>query len=74
VRLTLVAGPVWKLMSTENNHDPLLTMQEAGRYLDVAPRTVRREIARGNLEGTFFGRLVRVRRSALERYIESVTR
>lgn len=56
-------------MVETTNPDPLLSMQQAADYLGTSPPFVRREIARGHLAGTFVGRLVRVRRSALERYI-----
>jgi excisionase family DNA binding protein len=57
-----------------HNPDPLMTLDEAADYLGSSARFVRKQIAQGTLEGTFLGRLVRVRRSALERFIETQTR
>jgi excisionase family DNA binding protein len=45
-------------------------LEQAARYLGVHPRTVNREINRGNLEGYAIGRGFRVKRSELDRYVE----
>lgn len=61
------------MKAVASNDDPLLTLAQAADYLGVSHYFVRREIAAGRLEGTFLGRLVRVRRSALEHYLSSAT-
>jgi excisionase family DNA binding protein len=45
-------------------------LEQAARYLGVHPRTVNREINRGNLEGYAIGRGFRVKRAELDRYLE----
>lgn len=60
-------------MTHSTNDDPLLTLDQAAEYAGVSRTFLRREIAAERLEGTFLGRLVRVRHSALERYLDSVT-
>lgn len=49
--------------------DPLLTLEQTAQYLNVTVRMVRRIIADNRLPAVRVGRHVRVRRSALERYI-----
>lgn len=51
------------------NGDPFLNVDGIAGYLGVSVRFVWHEIARGHLTAVRFGRLVRVRRSELERYI-----
>lgn len=48
----------------------LLTVKETAAMLKVSPLTVRRHIAAGRLGVVRVGRAVRVRREALERFIE----
>jgi len=55
------------------NDDPLWSVDEAADYLGVSPRFIRQRIAAEELACTRLGRLVRVRRSALEDYIQCVT-
>lgn len=56
-----------------HNPDPLMTLAEAADYVGSSASFLRRQIAAGRLEGTFLGRLVRVRRSSLERFIAAQT-
>ncbi len=51
----------------------LLSVDDVAAILSVAPKTVRRMIERGTLLSCRVGRLVRVQRSDLERYIASCT-
>lgn len=53
--------------------DPLrmLSVDDVAEILSVSPRTVRRMIDRGALSACRVGRLVRVQRRDLERYIAS---
>lgn len=51
------------------NPDPVLTLDQAAEYLGLSAVFIRREIARDHLVGTFLGRLVRVRRSDLDAYL-----
>jgi excisionase family DNA binding protein len=52
----------------------LLSVDDASAILSVSSKTVRRMIDRGELPTCRLGRLVRVRRSDLERYIASCAR
>ena len=52
----------------------LLSVDDASAILSVSSKTVRRMIDRGELPTCHLGRLVRVRRSDLERYIASCAR
>lgn len=49
----------------------LLTVQEVAAILHVVPRTVRREIERGNMPAVKIGNAVRIRESALDWYLDS---
>lgn len=49
----------------------LLSVDDAAAILSVSPKTVRRMIDRGELTTCRVGRLVRIRRSDLARYIAS---
>jgi excisionase family DNA binding protein len=48
----------------------LLTLPEATTQLRVAPRTVYREIARGNLPVVRIGKAVRILQDDLDAYVE----
>jgi len=50
-----------------------LSVQDAADYLGVAPITVRRMIARGDLPHARLGRAIRVRVVDLDRYLEART-
>ena len=59
-------------MSPTDNPDPLLTLPEAADYAGVSKYTLRRCIASGDLEAIRVGsQLLRIRRSALERFLDS---
>jgi len=49
--------------------DALLTIREVARYLKVVPMTVYRMIDRGDLKAVKVGRVWRIRREDLERYL-----
>lgn len=51
--------------------DPYLSAASAARYADVSPATVRRWIRSGDLPAVGSGKLLRVRQSDLERFMES---
>ncbi len=55
------------------NDDPLLTIQEVADALGVTLRKARRMIEWNEIEYVKLNRLVRVRRSAVERVIEAGT-
>lgn len=48
----------------------LLTVQETATLLEVSEGTVRRHVAAGRLPAVRVGRLIRIRREAVERFIE----
>jgi len=50
----------------------LLTVQETAQRLKVAPITIRRYIASGRLPAVRIGRQVRVRKEAIEGFIEPI--
>lgn len=52
------------------NADPWLSLKEAGAYVNANPETLRRAIAAGRLAAARCGRLHRVRRSALDAWLE----
>lgn len=45
-------------------------VNEAAQLLSVSPKTVRREIARGNLRAVRVGRFLRIRTAELNAYLE----
>jgi excisionase family DNA binding protein len=49
----------------------LLSVDSAAELLSVSPKTVRRMLTRGTLPHCRLGRLVRIQRADLERYIAS---
>ncbi|WP_395690357.1 helix-turn-helix domain-containing protein [Nocardioides sp.] len=51
-----------------------LTLEDAGKQLEVSAKTVRRLIAAGHLRGTYIGRQVRVRPEDLDAYLDSASR
>ncbi len=51
----------------------LLTVQETAALLKVSDGTVRRHVAAGRLPAVRVGRLIRIRREAVERFLEPVT-
>ncbi len=51
----------------------LLTVQETAALLKVSDGTVRRHAAAARLPGVRVGRLIRIRREAVERFLEPVT-
>lgn len=51
--------------------DEWLSTTEAGRRLGVTPRTIARFIGNGELRGYRFGRVIRIRESDLDEFIES---
>ena len=53
------------------NPDPLFTTADAVTYSGLSERMLRRRIADGTLPVVRFGRSVRIRRSALDRYLET---
>jgi excisionase family DNA binding protein len=53
---------------------PLLSIQQVAELLGCSTRSVRRRIDQGELPAFVDGRLVRVRASDLDRYIEQRTR
>lgn len=60
------------MTTTSNNPDPLLTLSEAAQYAGVSKYTLRRCISSGDLEAIKISpQLLRVRRSALERFLAS---
>lgn len=54
--------------------DPFFNMEEAAKYLGQSKRWVKGQLAEGNLPVTKMGRLVRIRKSHLDRYIEEHTK
>ena len=54
--------------------DQMLTVVEAADYLSVSVSTVRRWLRRGELEHVKLGRVVRIRRTVLERWVRDRTR
>lgn len=50
-----------------------LSVPDAAEYLNVAPITVRRLIARGDLPHARVGRVIRIRLVDLDRYLEGQT-
>lgn len=54
--------------------EPLLTLEEVAKRLKISKFTVKRRIDDGELEGVQVGRFWRVRREALERYIDKQTK
>jgi len=46
--------------------DPLLTIREIAKFLNVSIRTVQRMVKRGDLDAIRVGGQIRVRRSALD--------
>lgn len=50
----------------------LLTVQETAALLKVSDGTVRRQVAAGRLSAVRVGRLIRIRREAVERFFGSV--
>jgi excisionase family DNA binding protein len=63
------AGQQTTMTATTPNPDPLMTVDEAAEYLGMSAEFVRRQVAAGRLEGTRLGRYLRIRQSALERYL-----
>lgn len=57
-------------MMNNGFEDRLLTAAEAASYLGYAEGTVRNKVSRGEIPFVRFGRTVRFRLSALERWIE----
>jgi excisionase family DNA binding protein len=55
------------------NSDPFMSIEQAARYLGVSDTFIRREVAHGDLPGVRFGRLLRIRQSALESYVAANT-
>lgn len=53
--------------------DPFLTIAEAAEQLRVSDESIRRAIRRGSLTAFADGRIVRIRQSALDAYIEAGT-
>lgn len=51
----------------------LLTVQETTAILKLSEGTVRRHIAAGRLPALRVGRLIRIRREAVERFLEPVS-
>lgn len=49
---------------------PLLTYVQAAEYLGVTPRLVRKLVECREIDSVKVGRLVRVERSALDRYVD----
>lgn len=47
----------------------LLTIKDAAEFLRYEPKTVRRFIREGRLEAIKFGRSYRLKKSALERFV-----
>ena len=60
--------------SQEQVDDPLLSIGEAATYLGMTPRWVRGQLEEDKLPFIKLGRLVRFRKSHLDRYIEENTR
>ena len=52
----------------------LLTVQETATLLKVSDGTVRRHAAAGRLPGVRVGRLIRIRREEVERFLEPINR
>jgi excisionase family DNA binding protein len=50
---------------------PLATVNQVAAYLSVTPRTVRNLIARGEIGTLKVGRLVRIRWSAVDAYLDA---
>jgi excisionase family DNA binding protein len=55
-------------------HSDLLCVDEAAQYLRVSPGTLRNWLSMRRLEFVKIGRLTRVSRAALDRYIAEHTR
>jgi excisionase family DNA binding protein len=53
---------------------PLLTINEVARQENVSPRTVRRQIARGDLPYYRIGRAIRISPDDLSAYLKRVRR
>jgi excisionase family DNA binding protein len=68
----LILDPVTGLSrSVDENHfighEPLLTLRQAARILNIHPRTCREYIRRGLLQGRLINRRWRVRKQAIEK-------
>ncbi len=51
-------------------HEPLLSIEQVAARLNVQPISVRRAVWRGTLSASRIGRLIRIRPSDLETYID----
>jgi excisionase family DNA binding protein len=58
-------------MTTAIDYNSVLTVDQAGLYLRLASKTVRRLIARRELRAAKIGRLYRIRRQDLEDLLKS---
>ena len=54
--------------------DPLWSIERAAEYLDVSVRMVRQLVFQRRIEVVKVGRLVRIRRSEIERFLTENTR
>jgi excisionase family DNA binding protein len=63
-----------KIPRTDTPADELLTVPNAGPYLGVGERMVRRLVDEHRIEVVKVGRHIRIRRSVLEKWIEQNTR
>jgi len=51
--------------------EPLYTPEEVAELLRVSPRTVQRWLAQGKLQGVKVGRLWRIPKASLDRFLEA---
>lgn len=56
-----------------SNSDPFLNVEQAAAYLGMSVRFIRHEIAQNNLTVVRLGRLIKVRQSDLEHYVNART-
>ena len=58
-------------LERKSEMEPLYTPEEVAELLRVSPRTVQRWLAQGKLQGVKVGRLWRIPKASLDRFLET---